>query len=123
MNILIESLRRLNLTLDFAKKMSPCIIWIQNIHQLNVNRLTQNVESDPTFLLGILLKYFQTDFSKTKKNNIIVIGSTHLPKKVDPALISPNRLDKIINVRLFNISQKKKTISPLLKKKKKRILN
>ncbi|BDD77254.1 hypothetical protein Mp_Cg00320 (chloroplast) [Marchantia polymorpha subsp. ruderalis] len=117
MNILIESLRRLNLTLDFAKKMSPCIIWIQNIHQLNVNRLTQNVESDPTFLLGILLKYFQTDFSKTKKNNIIVIGSTHLPKKVDPALISPNRLDKIINVRLFNISQRKKQFPLLLKKK------
>nr|YP_009659406.1 hypothetical protein ycf2 [Riccia fluitans]QCR64567.1 hypothetical protein ycf2 [Riccia fluitans] len=119
MSILIESLRRLNLTLDFAKKMSPCIIWIQNVHQLNVNRLTQNVESDPTFLLGILLKYFQTEFSKTKKNNnnIIVIGSTHLPKKVDPALISPNRLDKIINVRLFNISQRKKQFPLLLKKK------
>ncbi|KAG6540412.1 hypothetical protein Mapa_018316 [Marchantia paleacea] len=117
MNILIESLRRLNLILDFAKKMSPCIIWIQNIHQLNVNRLTQNVESDPTFLLGILLKYFQTDFSKTKKKYIIVIGSTHLPKKVDPALISPNRLDKIINVRLFNISQRKKQFPLLLKNK------
>nr|YP_009642793.1 Ycf2 [Reboulia hemisphaerica]QCP68412.1 Ycf2 [Reboulia hemisphaerica] len=116
MSILIESLRRLNLTLYFAKKMSPCIIWIQNVHQLNVNRLTQNVESDPTFLLGIFLKYFQTDFSKTK-NNIIVIGSTHLPKKVDPALISPNRLDKIINVRLFNISQRKKQFTLLLKRK------
>nr|YP_009922657.1 Ycf2 [Wiesnerella denudata]QNA49805.1 Ycf2 [Wiesnerella denudata] len=119
MNILIESLRRLNLTLDFAKKMSPCIIWIQNVHQLNVNRLTQNVESDPTFLLGILLKYFQTDLSQTKKkHNIIIIGSTHLPKKVDPALISPNRLDKIINVRLFNISQRKKQFPLLLKRKK-----
>nr|YP_009522527.1 protein Ycf2 [Dumortiera hirsuta]AXQ02592.1 protein Ycf2 [Dumortiera hirsuta] len=117
MSILIESLRRLNLTLDFAKKMSPCIIWVQNVHQLNVNRLTQNVESDPTFLLGILLKYFQTDLSKTKKYNIILIGSTHLPKKVDPALISPNRLDKIINVRLFNISQRKKQFPLLLKKK------
>nr|QWW93184.1 hypothetical chloroplast RF21 [Lunularia cruciata] len=118
MNILIESLRRLNLTLDFAKKMSPCIIWIQDIHQLNVNRLTQNVESDPTFLLGILLKYFQTEFVKTKKkNHIIVIGSTHLPKKVDPALISPNRLEKIINIRLFNISQRKKQFPIFLKKK------
>nr|QYB18645.1 Ycf2 [Conocephalum conicum] len=118
MSILIESLRRLNLTLDFAKKMSPCIIWIPNVHQLNVNRLTQNVESDPTFLLGILLKYFQTDLNKIKNiYNIIVIGSTHLPKKVDPALISPSRLDKIINVRLFNISQRKKQFPLLLKRK------
>nr|QYB18295.1 Ycf2 [Sphaerocarpos texanus] len=129
MNILIESLRRLKLILDFAKKMSPCIIWVQNIHQLNVNHFTQNVESDPTFLLGILLKYFQIDLIKAKKtNNIIVIGSTNLPKKVDPALISPNRLDKIINVRLFNISQRKKKMTVFLKKKnfqlkKKKFLN
>ena len=66
MNILMESLRRLNLILELAKKLSPCIVWMQNIHELNVNRSTQNVESDPTFLLGIFLKYFQTGFSKKK---------------------------------------------------------
>nr|QWW93024.1 hypothetical chloroplast RF21 [Cyathodium smaragdinum] len=119
MNILIESLRRLNLTLDFAEKMSPCIIWIQNIHQLNVNRLTQNVESDPTFLLSILLKYFEKSFSgERKNNNILIIGSTDSPAKVDPALISPNRSDKIINIRLFHLSQRRKQICVILKKKR-----
>ena len=74
-NILIESLRRLNLTLDLAKGMSPCIIWIRNLHQLDVNRSTENIESDPTFLLGILLKHFQLESTKSKtKNNIIIIG-------------------------------------------------
>nr|YP_010932033.1 hypothetical protein RF2 [Pleurozia gigantea]WKR35055.1 hypothetical protein RF2 [Pleurozia gigantea] len=117
MNILIESLRRLNLILDLAKGMSPCIIWIQNIHQLDVNRPTQNIESDPTFLLGILLKHFQTGFIKTRTDkNIIMIGSTHIPKKVDPALISPDRLDRIINIRLFNNYQKKNQFFILLNK-------
>nr|BDZ75635.1 Component of 2-MD heteromeric AAA-ATPase complex [Timmiella anomala] len=114
MNILMESLRRLTLILELAEKLSPCIIWMQNIHELNVNRSTQNVESDPTFLLGIFFKYFQTDFSKKNTNNIVIIGSTHLPKKVDPALISPNRLDRLINIRMFNILQRQKKLLILL---------
>nr|YP_009667647.1 Ycf2 [Cololejeunea lanciloba]QCW58423.1 Ycf2 [Cololejeunea lanciloba] len=118
MNILIESLRRLNLILDLAKGMSPCIIWIRNIHQLDVNRSTENIESDPTFLLGILLKHFQTSFKNTQnKNNILIIGSTNIPKKVDPSLISPDRLDRIINIRLFNVSQRENFFPILLNKK------
>nr|QFK69571.1 Ycf2 [Pogonatum inflexum] len=117
MNILMESLRRLSLILELAEKLSPCIIWIQNIHELNVNRLTQNVESDPTFLLGILLKYFQTSFIKKDAKSIVIIGSTHLPKRVDPALISPNRLDRLINIRIFNILQRQTKISILLHNK------
>ena len=115
MNILIESLRRLNLIFDLAKGMSPCLIWIRNIHQLDVNRSTQNIESDPTFLLGILLKHFQTDSLETRaKNNIIMIASTHLPKKVDPSLISPDRLDRILNIRLLNTYQRKNQFPLLL---------
>nr|YP_009667565.1 Ycf2 [Cheilolejeunea xanthocarpa]QCW58340.1 Ycf2 [Cheilolejeunea xanthocarpa] len=118
MNILIESLRRLNLILDLAKGVSPCIIWIRNIHQLDVNRSTENIESDPTFLLGILLKHFQTNFKNTQnKNNILIIGSTNIPKKVDPSLISPDRLDRIINIRLFNMSQRENLFPILLNKK------
>nr|YP_004376505.1 hypothetical chloroplast RF21 [Ptilidium ciliare var. pulcherrimum]ADK89599.1 hypothetical chloroplast RF21 [Ptilidium ciliare var. pulcherrimum] len=117
MNILIESLRRLNLILDLAKGMSPCIIWIRNIHQLDVNRSTQNIESDPTFLLGILLKHFQTYSIKNQTgNNIIMIGSTHAPKKVDPSLISPDRLDRIINIRLFSSYQRRNLFPILLNK-------
>nr|YP_010125638.1 putative chloroplast RF2 [Pseudocrossidium replicatum]QCT81826.1 putative chloroplast RF2 [Pseudocrossidium replicatum] len=114
MNILMESLRRLNLILELTEKLSPCIIWMQNIHELNVNRLTQNVESDPTFLLGIFLKYFQTVLKRKYTNSLVIIGSTHLPKKVDPALISPNRLDQLINIRMSNILQRQKKISILL---------
>nr|YP_009732773.1 hypothetical chloroplast RF21 [Buxbaumia aphylla]QHU77115.1 hypothetical chloroplast RF21 [Buxbaumia aphylla] len=113
-NILMESLRRLSLILELAEKLSPCIIWIQNIHELNVNRSTQNVESDPTFLLGIFLKYSQTGFIKKNTKNIVIIGSSHLPKKVDPALISPNRLNRLINIRMLNILQRQKKISILL---------
>nr|YP_009668221.1 Ycf2 [Bazzania praerupta]QCW58996.1 Ycf2 [Bazzania praerupta] len=114
MNILIQSLRRSNLILDLAKGMSPCIIWIRDIHQLDVDRPTQNIESDPTFLLGILLKHFQTDSLEAQtRNKIIVVGSTHVPKKVDPSLISPNRLDRVLNIRLLD-TYRRKTQFPIL---------
>nr|YP_010881425.1 hypothetical chloroplast RF21 [Pellia epiphylla]WIA67378.1 hypothetical chloroplast RF21 [Pellia epiphylla var. borealis]WIA67463.1 hypothetical chloroplast RF21 [Pellia epiphylla var. borealis]WIA67901.1 hypothetical chloroplast RF21 [Pellia epiphylla]WIA67986.1 hypothetical chloroplast RF21 [Pellia epiphylla]WIA68072.1 hypothetical chloroplast RF21 [Pellia epiphylla] len=115
MNILMESLRRLNLTLDLAGKMSPCIIWIQNIHQLNVDRSTQDVESDPTFLPGILLKHSQKTTAGIRTgNDTIMVGSTHAPGEVDPALISPNRLDKIINIRSFSNPQRRDQLTILL---------
>nr|YP_010881510.1 hypothetical chloroplast RF21 [Pellia neesiana]WIA68588.1 hypothetical chloroplast RF21 [Pellia neesiana]WIA68674.1 hypothetical chloroplast RF21 [Pellia neesiana]WIA68760.1 hypothetical chloroplast RF21 [Pellia neesiana] len=116
-NILMESLRRLNLTLDLAGRMSPCIIWIQNIHQLNVDRSTQDVESDPTFLPGILLKHSQKTTDSTgirTGDDTIMVGSTHAPGEVDPALISPNRLDKIINIRSFSNSQRRDQFTILL---------
>nr|AND49411.1 hypothetical protein RF2 [Sphagnum portoricense] len=117
MNILMESLRRLSLILELAGRMSPCIIWIQDIHKLNVNCLTQNVESDPTFLLGILLKYFQTGFADRRAKSIVLFGSTDAPRKVDPALISPDRLDRLINIRMLGISQRQEEFLILLHSK------
>ncbi|CAM6032277.1 unnamed protein product (chloroplast) [Sphagnum compactum] len=117
MNILMESLRRLSLILELAGRMSPCIIWIQDIHKLNVNYLTQNVESDPTFLLGILLKYFQTGFADRRAKSIVLFGSTDAPRKVDPALISPDRLDRLINIRMLGISQRQEEFLILLHSK------
>jgi hypothetical protein len=53
----------------------PYIIWIQDIQKLNVNCLIQNVESDLIFLLGILLKYFQTSFANKSVKSIVLFGS------------------------------------------------
>nr|WGO59350.1 hypothetical chloroplast RF2 [Aneura pinguis] len=124
MNILVESLRRLNLILDFTREMSPCMIWIRNIHRLDVNHRTWSIESEPTFLLGILLRYFQTNSIKTRaEKSLIVIGSTHLPGKVDPALISTERLDRVINTRVCNKSRRKNHFFILLDKKNIRLIN
>ncbi len=118
MNILMESLRRLSLILELTGRMSPYIIWIQDIHKLNVNCLTQNVESNPTFLLGILLKYFQTGFADRRAKSITLFASTNAPRKVDPALIPPDRLDRLINIRMLGISQRQEEFLILLHNKK-----
>nr|AKF01572.1 hypothetical chloroplast RF21 [Geonoma undata subsp. dussiana] len=94
---------RFDITLQFelAKAMSPCIIWIPNIHDLYVNE--SNYLS-----LGLLENYLSRDCERCSTRNILVIASTHIPPKVDPALIAPNKLNTCIKIRRLLIPQQRK---------------
>nr|YP_010330720.1 hypothetical protein RF2 [Pilea dolichocarpa]YP_010330737.1 hypothetical protein RF2 [Pilea dolichocarpa]UNY33859.1 hypothetical protein RF2 [Pilea dolichocarpa]UNY33876.1 hypothetical protein RF2 [Pilea dolichocarpa] len=94
---------RFSITLQFelAKAMSPCIIWIPNIHDLDVNE--SNYLS-----LGLLVNYLSRDCERCSTRNILVIASTHIPQKVDPALIAPNKLNTCIKIRRLLIPQQRK---------------
>nr|QTC31464.1 hypothetical chloroplast RF21 [Pisum sativum subsp. elatius] len=91
----------LRLQFELVKAMSPCIIWIPNIHDLDRN------ESDD-LSLGILVNSLSRDSEKGSTSNNLVIASTHVPKKVDPSLIAPNKLNKCIKIRRLLIPQQKK---------------
>nr|AKR81113.1 hypothetical chloroplast RF21 [Pentastemona sumatrana] len=94
---------RFDITLQFelAKAMSPCIIWIPNIHDLYVNE--SNYLS-----LGLLENYLSRDCERCSTRNILVISSTHIPQKVDPALIAPKKLNTCIKIRRLLIPQQRK---------------
>nr|WGM76068.1 hypothetical protein RF2 [Chambeyronia macrocarpa] len=94
---------RFDITLQFelAKAMSPCIIWIPNIHDLHVNE--SNYLS-----LGLLENYLSRDCERCSTRNILVIASTHIPQKVDPTLIAPNKLNTCIKIRRLLIPQQRK---------------
>nr|YP_009450069.1 hypothetical chloroplast RF2 [Burmannia cryptopetala]YP_009450075.1 hypothetical chloroplast RF2 [Burmannia cryptopetala]ANK36266.1 hypothetical chloroplast RF2 [Burmannia cryptopetala]ANK36272.1 hypothetical chloroplast RF2 [Burmannia cryptopetala] len=94
---------RFDITLQFelAKAMSPCIIWIPNIHDLYVNE--SNYLS-----LGLLENHLSRDCERYSTRNILVIASTHIPQKVDPALIAPNKLNTCIKIRKLLIPQQRK---------------
>ena len=91
MDMMPEDKDQLYITLQFelAKAMSPCIIWIPNIHDLDVNE--SNYLS-----FGLLVNHLS---ERCSTRNILVIASTHIPKKVDPALIAPNKLNTFIKIR------------------------
>nr|YP_010127346.1 Ycf2 [Procris crenata]YP_010127365.1 Ycf2 [Procris crenata]QPO90541.1 Ycf2 [Procris crenata]QPO90560.1 Ycf2 [Procris crenata] len=107
MNALTMDMRpeidRFYITLQFelAKAMSPCIIWIPNIHDLDVNE--SNYLS-----LGLLVNYLSRDCERCSTRKILVIASTHIPQKVDPALIVPNKLNTCIKIRRLLIPQQRK---------------
>nr|YP_010242988.1 Ycf2 [Impatiens walleriana]QTJ26121.1 Ycf2 [Impatiens walleriana] len=91
---MVSEIDRFYITLQFelAKAMSPCIIWIPNIHDLDVNE--SNYLS-----LDLLVNHLSRDCERCSTRNILVIASTHIPQKVDPALIAPNKLNTCIKIR------------------------
>nr|YP_010720160.1 hypothetical protein RF2 [Gymnopetalum chinense]YP_010720177.1 Ycf2 [Gymnopetalum chinense]UTM09994.1 hypothetical protein RF2 [Gymnopetalum chinense]UTM10011.1 Ycf2 [Gymnopetalum chinense] len=100
---MMPEIDRFYITLQFelAKAMSPCIIWIPNIHDLDVNE--SNYLS-----LGLLVNYLSRDCERCSTRNILVIASTHIPQKVDPALIAPKTLNTCIKIRRLLIPQQRK---------------
>ncbi|XP_060959084.1 protein Ycf2-like [Cannabis sativa] len=100
---MMPEIDRFYITLQFelAKAMSPCIVWIPNIHDLDVNE--SNYLS-----LGLLLNYLSRDCERCSTRNILVTASTHTPQKVDPALIAPNKLNTCIKIRRLLIPQQRK---------------
>nr|YP_010375468.1 hypothetical protein RF2 [Pontederia africana]YP_010375486.1 hypothetical protein RF2 [Pontederia africana]QXU59333.1 hypothetical protein RF2 [Pontederia africana]QXU59353.1 hypothetical protein RF2 [Pontederia africana] len=91
----------ITLQFELAKAMSPCIIWIPNIHDLYM--------TESNYLsLGLLENYLSRDCERYSTRNILVIASTHIPQKVDPALIAPNKLNTCIKIRRLLIPQQRK---------------
>ncbi|KAL4396752.1 hypothetical protein AHAS_Ahas01G0123300 [Arachis hypogaea] len=68
---MMPEIDRFYITLQFelAKAMSPCIIWIPNIHDLDVNE--SNYLS-----LSLLVTYLSRDCERCSTRNILVIAST-----------------------------------------------
>ncbi|PHT86525.1 hypothetical protein T459_08631 [Capsicum annuum] len=100
---MMPEIDRFYITLQFelAKAMSPCIIWILNIHDLDVN------ESND-LSLDLLVNHLSRDCESCSTRNILVIASTHIPQKVDPALIAPNKSNTCIKLRRLLIPQQRK---------------
>nr|YP_011032047.1 hypothetical chloroplast RF2 [Diervilla lonicera]YP_011032064.1 hypothetical chloroplast RF2 [Diervilla lonicera]WRH31194.1 hypothetical chloroplast RF2 [Diervilla lonicera]WRH31211.1 hypothetical chloroplast RF2 [Diervilla lonicera] len=91
----------INLQFELAKAMSPCIIWMPNIHDLRVK------ESD-CLSFGLLVNHLSGDCERCSTRNILVIASTHIPQKVDPAVIAPNKLNTCIKIRRLLIPHQRK---------------
>nr|QNK04151.1 hypothetical protein RF2 [Adenophora triphylla] len=86
------------LQMELAKAMSPCLIWIPNIHQLTF-------EDSDFFTLGLLAYLLSWDCSSS---NNLIIASTHMPQRMQPCLIDPQRFNTCIKVRRPIISQQQK---------------
>nr|YP_010045974.1 Ycf2 [Platycerium bifurcatum]YP_010045990.1 Ycf2 [Platycerium bifurcatum]QPG86020.1 Ycf2 [Platycerium bifurcatum]QPG86036.1 Ycf2 [Platycerium bifurcatum] len=110
-----ESVHRLNLVFEMAKEMSPCTLWIQDIHELNIHRSYHKLEADPKFLLCQILKSIGHRRGNSNIRENVVIATTHVPARIDPAPVAPNRLNQLINFRKSNGYQRQKEFSILLR--------
>nr|YP_007374776.1 Ycf2 [Ophioglossum californicum]AGC26689.1 Ycf2 [Ophioglossum californicum]QXF60062.1 Ycf2 [Ophioglossum vulgatum] len=103
-----KCLYRLNLTFELVKKMSPCIVWIQDIHDLNFDYTINESGVNPRSLLHSLLRQLSNRNPNNCLENNIIIAPTHVPARVDPAFISPDRLDQPINIRMLDTHKRVK---------------
>nr|YP_010466117.1 photosystem I assembly protein ycf2 [Haplopteris ensiformis]UQV94566.1 photosystem I assembly protein ycf2 [Haplopteris ensiformis] len=110
-----ESVHRLDIVFEIAREMSPCTLWIQDIHELNICRSYNKLEADPKFLLCRILKSIGHKLGNSDIRATVVIATTHVPARIDPALVAPNRLSQLINLRKFNGRQRQKKLSILLR--------
>lgn len=84
-----------------AKKISPCIIFIDEIDAIGSRRASSNgadTENNQTLnQLLVEMDGFNSDTS------IIVIAATNRPEMLDEALLRPGRFDRTINIALPDI--------------------
>lgn len=80
-----DKMEDFHITLELAKSMSPCIIWIPNIHELNLNDATNYLFGfgfTDLFLSVLMDNLFRfRDGEKDSMRHILVIASTHIPKE------------------------------------------
>lgn len=109
--------RRVRDLFEDAKKMSPCIIFIDEIDAVGVSR-KYNM-SGGSYAKESTLNQLLTEMDGFKQNDgIIVIGATNLPDALDPALTRPGRFDKMVVVPSPDINGRKQIIDLYLKKTK-----
>lgn len=93
-----ESEKRLAKFLGFAKTLAPTIIFVDEIDQSDLgNRGESSGNPVAKNLFGMMLQ-FMSDPSNVGK--VVVIFATNQPDKLDPALIRPGRIDKVIPILL-----------------------
>jgi SpoVK/Ycf46/Vps4 family AAA+-type ATPase len=76
-----------------AKDNSPCVLFFDELDSIGKRRDSYTTDDYAPKILSALLT--EMDGLKTEKP-VIVVGATNTPQMLDPALLRPGRLDKII---------------------------
>jgi SpoVK/Ycf46/Vps4 family AAA+-type ATPase len=90
-----ESENRVAELLRTARERAPCILFMDELDAVAKRRDMYTADDVTPRLLSILLGEMD---GIDKSAGVIVIGSTNKPDLIDPALMRPGRLDKIIYV-------------------------
>lgn len=89
-----------------ARKTAPTILFFDEIDALGKKRSSAGTDEVTPRVLTTLLQ--EMDGAVKSKSNVIVIGATNVPNKLDPALLRPGRFDKIIYMHLPDEEGRKK---------------
>jgi len=107
-----ESEKNISLLFQKARKMKPCILFFDEIDALGRKRSEFSEEDSGPRVLSTLLQEMDGVGTRDK---VIVVGATNAPHMIDPALMRPGRLDKIIYMPLPDLNGRKEIFKVLLR--------
>jgi transitional endoplasmic reticulum ATPase len=95
------------------------VLFFDEIDSIAKRRNADSMDTVGPRVLTTILQ--EIDGGTKSKATVMVIGATNLPNELDPALIRPGRLDKIIYMHLPDPEARKSIIKNYVKKMKKTI--
>ncbi|OLS27535.1 MAG: VCP-like ATPase [Candidatus Heimdallarchaeota archaeon LC_3] len=101
-----------------AKQVSPCIVFFDEIDVLTPSRQISGSSSSDS--QGVLERVVSTILTETDNlddlSNVFLIAATNRPDVIDPALIRPGRIDRLIYIPLPNGDNRFSILKILTKK-------
>lgn len=82
-----------------ARKAAPCILFFDELDAIGKKRDSYSADDVAPRVMSVLLTEIDGFKTETMKP-VIIVGATNLPDTLDPALLRPGRLDKIIYMPL-----------------------
>jgi len=102
-----------------ARKNSPTILFFDELDSIAKKRSSESLDQVGPRVLSTMLQ--EIDGGTRSSARVMVIGATNLPSELDPAMLRPGRLDKIIYMTLpdpvarkaiFQVSLRKMPLAP-----------
>ncbi|KAH9486210.1 putative AAA domain-containing protein C16E9.10c [Psilocybe cubensis] len=93
-----ESEKKLRDTFEEAKRVAPCLLFIDEIDSITPKRESAQKEMERRIVAQFLTCMDDMSWEKTDNKPVIVIGATNRPDSLDPALRRAGRFDHEISM-------------------------
>jgi ribosome biogenesis ATPase len=111
-----ESEKKIRDVFEEAKRMAPCLVFIDEIDVIMGKRESAQREMEKRIVAQMLTCMDDMALEKTGGKPVIIIAATNRPDSLDPALRRAGRFNKEINLGVPNEQAREKILHALTKK-------
>ncbi|RDW62758.1 p-loop containing nucleoside triphosphate hydrolase-15 [Coleophoma crateriformis] len=111
-----ESEKKIRDIFDEAKRMAPCLVFIDEIDVIMGKRESAQREMEKRIVAQMLTCMDDMALEKTGGKPVIIIAATNRPDSLDPALRRAGRFNKEINLGVPNEQAREKILRALTQK-------
>ncbi|KAI9270612.1 P-loop containing nucleoside triphosphate hydrolase protein [Phascolomyces articulosus] len=99
-----------------AKRIAPCILFIDEMDAISARRGWESGESSGGINERVLSTLLNEMDGVEGRNGVVVIGCTNRPNSIDDAILRPGRLDQLIYMGLPDEHDRQEIIKALMKR-------